>query len=206
MNISQFSTTAKLHHSQTADQYEYAHVVSTTEQGFILKPENGSSIIAQQAFGCPFTPVTDDFVMFVRSANRGIFVINILERKHSQPALIESKNGITLQSKKQIDILSNDINMTSNKTQVISNQYSHTSQTLDIKSDTTAFFSRSVESITERLVQKVKDSFKVIERLEQVTANDIIQNIKNAFIQRSRQVDITAKSDVKINGERIHMG
>ncbi len=206
MNISQFSPSAKSHHSQVADQYEYAHVVSTTQQGFILKPENGSTVIAQQAFGCPFTPITDDFVMFVRCENRGIFVINILQRKHTQPALIESENGITLQSKKQIDILANDINMTSNKTQVVNHLYSHTSQKLDIKSDTTAFYSRTVESITERLVQKVKDSFKVIERLEQVNANDIIQNIKNAFIQRSRQVDITAKSDVKINGERIHMG
>ncbi len=206
MNISQLNTSAELHYSHSAEQYEYAHVISTTLQGFILKPENGSTVIAQQAFGCPFTPITDDFVMFVRSENRGIFVINILQRKHTQPALIESENGITLQSKKQIDILANDINMTSNKTQVVNQQYSHTSQKLDIKSDTTAFYSRTVESITERLVQKVKDSFKVIERLEQVNAHDIIQNIKNAFIQRSRQVDITAKSDVKINGERIHMG
>lgn len=206
MNISQFNTNAKLHHSQETEQYEYAYVISTTEQGFILKPESGSSIIAQQAFGCPFTPIADDFVMFVRCANRGIFIINILQRKHSNPALIENENGITLQSTKQIDILANDIKMTSNKTQVVSHQYSHTSQKLDIKSDATEFYSRTVESITERLVQKVKDSFKVIERLEQVNANNIIQNIKNAFIQRSKQVDITAKSDVKINGERIHMG
>jgi hypothetical protein len=63
-----------------------------------------------------------------------------------------------------------------------------------------------VESNIDRMIQRIKDSFRIIERIEQVSAVDIIQNIKNAFIQRSRQVDITAKSDVKINGERIHMG
>jgi len=188
------------------DQHEYASVISVTEQGYILKPENGSLLIAQQAFGCPFTPIKDDFVMFVRSANRGIFIVNILQRKHAQSALIENEHGISLQSGQKIDISASDINMTSTNTQVTSQQYSHTSQKLDIKSESTQFYSRTVESISERLVQKVRDSFKVIERLEQVNAQDIIQNIKNAFIQRSRQVDISAKSDVKINGERIHMG
>ncbi len=206
MNISQLNTTPPLYRSQAVEQYEYASVICVTEQGYILKPENGSSIIAQQAFACPFTPITDDFVMFVRCANRGIFIINILQRKHAQCAVISNEHGISLQSNQKIDIAANKINMTSKDTQVISQQYSHTSQTLDVKSDSTQFYSRTVESISERLVQKVKDSFKVIERLEQVNAQDIIQNIKNAFIQRSRQVDISAKSDVKINGDRIHMG
>lgn len=206
MNISQLNTAPPLYHSQTIDQHEYASVISVTEQGYILKPENGSSVIAQQAFGCPFTPITDDFVMFVRSANRGIFIVNILQRKHAQCAVIANEHGIALQSNQKIDISANNINMTSKNTQVISQQYSHTSQMLDIKSDSTQFYSRTVESISERLVQKVKDSFKIIERLEQVNAQNIIQNIKNAFIQRSRQVNISAESDVKINGERIHIG
>ncbi len=206
MNISQLNTEPSLYHSNAMEQHEYASIISVTEQGYILKPDNGSSVIAQQAFGCPFTPIIDDQVMFVRCANRGVFIINILQRKHNQAAAISNKNGIELQSTNHINISANDINMTSNNTQVISQQYSHTSQKLDVKSDTTQFYSRTIESISERLVQKVKDSFKVIERLEQVSANDIIQNIKNAFIQRSRQVDISAKSDVKINGDRIHMG
>lgn len=206
MNISHLNTEPSLYQSSSIEQYEYASIISVTEQGYILKPDNGSSIIAQQAFGCPFTPIIDDLVMFVRCANRGVFIINILQRQHDQSAVIANKNGIELQSKQKIKISAHDINMTSSNTQVVSQQYSHTSQKLDIKSDTTQFYSRTVESVSERLVQKVKDSFKVIERLEQVSANDIIQNIKNAFIQRSRQVDISAKSDVKINGDRIHMG
>ena len=206
MNISHLNTEPSLYQSSSIEQYEYASIISVTEQGYILKPDNGSSIIAQQAFGCPFTPIIDDWVMFVRCANRGVFIINILQRQHDQSAVIANKNGIELQSKQKIKISAHDINMTSSNTQVVSQQYSHTSQKLHIKSDTTQFYSRTVESVSERLVQKVKDSFKVIERLEQVSANDIIQNIKNAFIQRSRQVDISAKSDVKINGDRIHMG
>ena len=206
MNIRQLSSAPPSYHPQTTELYEYASVLSVSDQGYILKPENGSSIIAQQAFGCPFTPITDDFVMFVRCSNRGVFIINILQRKHSQCAVISSEHGIALQSNKKIDISANDINMTSQNSQVTSQQYSHTSQKLDIKSDSTLFYSRTVESISERLVQRVKDSFKIIERIEQINAQDIIQNIKNAFIQRSRQVDISAKSDVKINGDRIHMG
>jgi len=77
---------------------------------------------------------------------------------------------------------------------------------MTLNTDSTQFTSRTVESNIERMIQRIKDSFRIIERIEQVSAVDIIQNIKNAFIQRSRQVDITAKSDVKINGDRIHMG
>ena len=206
MNISQLNTEAPSYLSNTMEQYEYASIISVSEQGYILKPDSGSSIIAQQAFGCPFTPIIDDFVMFVRCANRGVFIVNILQRKHAYAATIANKNGIALQSSQKINIAADEITMSSKNTQMISHEYSHTSQKLNIKSDSTQFYSRTVESISERLVQKVKDSFKVIERLEQVNAQDIIHNIKNAFIQRSRQVDISAKSDVKINGERIHMG
>ncbi len=206
MNISQFNSAPHLNNSQALEQLEYACVISVTKQGFILKPDNGSTVIAQQAFSCPFTPNIDDFVMFVRCANRGIFIVNILQRKQAQSAVIENEHGITLKTNQQVEISANTINMASIVTQVVSQQYSHTSQSLDIKSDKTHFYSRTVESISERMVQKVKDSFKVIERLEQVSAQDIIHNIKNAFIQRSRQVDISAKSDVKINGDRIHMG
>jgi len=206
MNISQLNTDSSRHHSNGLEQYEYASIISVTDQGYILKPDNGSSVIAQQAFGCPFTPIIDDQVMFVRCANRGVFIINILQRKHNQAAAIANNNGIELHSNQHINLSASDINMSSNNSQVVSQQYSHTSQKLDIKSDNTQFYSRTVESVSDRLVQKVKDSFKVIERIEQVNANDIIQNIKNAFIQRSRQVDISAKSDVKINGDRIHMG
>ena len=61
-------------------------------------------------------------------------------------------------------------------------------------------------TIAERSLQKFKDSFRIIERIEQTSALDIIQNIKNVFIQRSKNADISAKGDIKINGDRIHMG
>jgi hypothetical protein len=65
---------------------------------------------------------------------------------------------------------------------------------------------KSVETIAERSLQKFKDSFRIIERIEQTSAKDIIQNIKNVFLQRSKNADISAQGDIKINGDRIHMG
>lgn len=204
MNIQSIDSARELLNSHP--EHNFGTVLSKTKQGYLIKLDNGSTLLANKAFSCPFLPEDSDYVAIMRSGQKGYFITNILERTSEQPARMETDSELQISSRQSVKVQSNSIALSS--LEYTSNCQTHTqsSEKLSVSSKHTHFQSESVESNMIRLVQRIKDSFKIIERIEQVSAQDIIQNIKNAFIQRSKQVDITAKSDVKINGDRIHMG
>jgi hypothetical protein len=204
MNIHSIDSARELLNPQS-DQ-DFGTVISRSKQGYLVKLESGSTLLASKAFSCAFMPEDSDYVAVMRSNQKGYYITNILERTSDKPALIETDSELHINSQKTVKLQSNSIELSSINYKVNTQSYDQTSEKLNVVSKHTQFQSETVESNVTRLIQRIKDSFKMIERLEQVTAQDIIQNIKNAFIQRSKQVDITAKSDVKINGDRIHMG
>ncbi len=180
--------------------------VINADQGIIkIKLDNENVITAKKAFSCAFEPMINDTVELTVRNQHSYYVLNILERSSPSAALLSSPFGIEINSP-SIAMQSNSLSIQNQAMAVNARQFNQQSDSIKLNSDTAQFSSRTVESNIERIIQRIKDSFRIIERIEQVSAVDIIQNIKNAFIQRSRQIDITAKSDVKINGDRIHMG
>lgn len=192
--------------SSNHENIEFGTVLSITNQGYLVQLDSGSTQLSDKAFSCTFNPVVGDYVSLIKSPNKGLFINIILQRTTSDKAVLEVDQDFHIRSKTSINLQSNEIHTCAQNHQVTSDTYEQFSNKLNIKSKTTHFQSDAVDSHIGRIMQRVKDSFKIIERLEQVKANDIIHNIKNAFIQRSKQVDITAQHDVKINGDRIHMG
>jgi hypothetical protein len=187
------------------NEHVFGEVIST-EQGIIkIKLDNENVISAKKAFSCAFEPKIHDTVELTVRNQHSYYVLNILERSSPSIAMISAPFGIEINSP-SIEMQSNSLGIHNQAMTVNAKQFNQQSDSVKLNSDTAQFSSRTVESNIERMIQRIKDSFRIIERIEQVSAVDIIQNIKNAFIQRSRQVDITAKSDVKINGDRIHMG
>ena len=186
-------------------EHVFGEVIST-DQGIIkIKLDNENVISAKKAFSCAFEPKVHDTVELTVRNQHTYYVLNILERSCPSIAMISAPFGIEINSP-SIEMQSNSLGIHNQAMTVNAKQFNQQSDSVKLNSDTAQFSSRTVESNIERMIQRIKDSFRIIERIEQVSAVDIIQNIKNAFIQRSRQVDITAKSDVKINGDRIHMG
>lgn len=176
------------------------------EQGTItVKLDNSHIVTAKKSFSCAFEPMTHDIVELTIRNQHSYYVLNILERQNTSAAMLSAPFGIQINSP-TIEMQSNSLGITNQNMSVTAKHFQQQSDAMTLNTDSTQFTSRTVESNIERMIQRIKDSFRIIERIEQVSAVDIIQNIKNAFIQRSRQVDITAKSDVKINGDRIHMG
>lgn len=204
MNIQSIDSARELLNSHP--EHNFGMVLSKSKQGYLIKLESGSTLLANKAFSCPFLPENNDYVSIMRSGQKGYFITNILERSGTLPARMETESELHICSQQSVKVQSNSIALSSLEYTSSCQTHTQSSEKLDVSAKYTSFQSETVESNMTRLVQRIKDSFKMIERIEQVNAKDIIQNIKNNFIQRSKQVDITAKSDVKINGDRIHMG
>lgn len=63
-----------------------------------------------------------------------------------------------------------------------------------------------METIAGRVVQRVKDIFCRVENLQQTQAKTVRTTVSNDYYLTSNHADIQAKDDVKINGNKIHLG
>lgn len=206
MNLSQLNQLKQLADNSSTQQQGFGQVQAKSKHGFIVKQHQAGTLLMQQAFSCAFTPEIDDEVSFIKSPNGHYYILNILHRKQASSAKIHSQYGIELHTSECIDLQSSALSITNIKTKLTSTDTQVYSQESNIQAESISVKAKSVETIAERSLQKFKDSFRIIERIEQTSAKDIIQNIKNVFLQRSKNADISAQGDIKINGDRIHMG
>jgi uncharacterized protein DUF3540 len=206
MNLSQLNQLKQLSEDNNYEQQGFGQVQAISENGFIVKQHQAGTLLMQQAFSCAFTPEISDEVSFIKSPNGQYYVLNILQRKQASTAKIHSRHGIELHSSESIALQSKELTITNVSTAFTSTDTQAFSQQFSVQADSASLKARTIETFAERSLQKFKDSFRIIERIEQTSALDIIQNIKNVFVQRSKNADISAKGDIKINGDRIHMG
>ena len=107
-----------------------------------------------------------------------------------------------------------------NKTQIVSSELAVTTVKANIKATELSVSGekvlsqwREVNSVSEafnfvadRFVQRVKNSFKSVEGVDQINSKNYVQNVAETASIRSKNAVITARKDMKIDGERIHMG
>jgi hypothetical protein len=76
----------------------------------------------------------------------------------------------------------------------------------------TATLSRSrlvierLETIAGRVLQRAKDVFYRVENLQHTQAKSIRTTASTDYYLKSKHADIQAKDDIKINGDKIHLG
>ena len=206
MNLTQFQAGSTPANTQGQQQQGFGQVQAVTKHGYLVQQHQAGTLLMKKAFSCAFTPLMGDQVSFVKSDNGQHYILHILEREQQTPAQIESEHGIQISSPEQISLQSESLDIVNIKTQLTNETTQAYSKNINIHADQTSLKTRILESLAERSMQKFKDSFRMIERMEQTTAKDVINNIKNVFVQRSKNADISAKGDIKINGDRIHMG
>lgn len=209
MNLSQLNSHAQALAAQTSSslsQQGFGQVQAVSKHGFLVKQAQAGTLLMKKAFSCAFSPLVGDQVSFLKNDNGQYFILHILERESEVAAVIEAEHGLQIHSAEQISLQSETLDITNINTQLTNQNTRAFSKNIDIHADKTSLKTRLLESIADRSLQKFKDSFRMIERLEQTTAKDVIKNIKNVFVQRSKNADISAQGDIKINGDRIHMG
>jgi hypothetical protein len=62
------------------------------------------------------------------------------------------------------------------------------------------------ESVAERIIQRVKDSYRHVDGLDQTKARRVRTLVKDAHYTKAGQVYVLADDDVKIDGNKIRLG
>lgn len=207
-------------HDHSIQQTEIAVVQGGFGKDFMVLYSQGC-VRAKLAFSCLVTPEPGDKVLV--STGNDLYILAIIERPNNEdmklqfPAdvsLVAKHGKINLSGREGIDITSpSQTNLTTNKLAINSLNTSIISNELSVRGDKVVSQWREVNSIskafnfiTDCLTQRMKNSFKTVDGVDQQTSLNFMQTIKKTLSIRSRDALITARKDVKIDGERIHMG
>ena len=66
--------------------------------------------------------------------------------------------------------------------------------------------SEALHMVVDTVTQKIKNSFRMVDGVDQQSSLNFMQTVKKTLSIRSHHAVITARKDMKIDGERIHMG
>jgi hypothetical protein len=65
---------------------------------------------------------------------------------------------------------------------------------------------KRLETIAETVIEKAKNTYRSVDELVQLTAGRVRTLVDSTFHLKSKRVYLRAKKDVKIDGDRIHLG
>ena len=200
---------------------EHAKVQGGFNRDFMVQSERGV-YRAKLAFSCFVMPQAGDTVL-VNIDEKQSHIIAIIERPGAQHAIMSFPADMTMESKKgnvsitshnkvnitsaeETSLLSNRLSVTSNDAQIYSDKMQVTGKNLKTHWQSIHTFAELITTATDKLVQTIKNSFSNTSGVEQKASKNYLQNVSSTTSIHSQHAVITAKKDMKIDGERIHMG
>jgi hypothetical protein len=198
-------------------------VVSGIDNEIFAVETRSGTYEARQAVSCLITPRQNDRVLLAGDLSERLYVLAVLEREAEQKKTlsfqgdvdlavkggrltITSEQGLKFASGRNIDFASPELNVHSLKSEVHIHRLIFSGnfwlgQVEKIRLIVTVF-----DTFIERLTQKVKRSYRTIEEIDHLKAGRLDYLVDKLLSLRGKYSMFTAKEDVKIDAERIHMG
>ncbi len=198
--------------------FEHATVQAVTEDATIVHGPQGVTSAAI-AVGCWVAPEPGDRVLLSRFAGE-CFVLSVLARESSARQLrvggrltvsageleLSGDQGVRVASAEGLRLRGHRVDVAGIDTDIRSRGLRVTGEECNVQLQRARLITRSLESLGERVVQCARTFTRRVEETETLHVGTLIQRIRENWLSRSKRTSITARSDVQIDGERIHMG
>ncbi|MFT5505464.1 MAG: hypothetical protein ACI845_000782 [Gammaproteobacteria bacterium] len=198
-----------------------ASVKGISSETFLIDLD-GKVINAKKAFSCLVEPEVGDLVL-VSLGEVGFFILSVLERLANQNISIKFPANVNMSAadgdfkivaSDDIDLLSaNSTNISSKTVNLVSVEMNLNSVNLsarihdiDTQSTNINIFTRNVSVVAHQISQKTDVLVRWVEKIETANIGNLVQKIRNNLMSHSNQATFTAKNDLRIDAERIHMG
>ena len=209
-------------HNDLQSQILTGTIESIDDQGYRIVSEAGH-FNASRAFSCIVEPIMADTILFSMGPSRQCHILSIIERsgctdthmafpgnvslstKQGELSLNGSQ-GINMSSLQNINMVSEEVNLLAKKGLLNIDSLRAVGSVVVSQITNIQTFAHSVETLAEHWLQKLQNSFRQIDGVDQLKSKDSIYTVQNLYSMRSRQAAILAKKDIKIDAERIHMG
>jgi hypothetical protein len=177
---------------------------------------------ATRAFGCLLMPEVGDKVAYLKDEQGIRYIVNVLERETDTitiqiPGNLKflaengqldffAKEGVEIISEKTCSFNASKFKVLATEGEMNIQKLKANGDILDSTINEIHIIASSVTTVAELLMQKAKNSFRVIEVLDNIEAGQVLHSVKKLFSLRSKQTILTSEQDVKIDGARVHIG
>jgi len=208
-------------HESSELQLQSGKIESSDECYRILA--QGRHYSALRAFSCLVKPSVDDVVLFSIDARQQCHILSILERPQANDTRLEfpgdvtigsangqlnmhAKHGINMVSKQDISQVAESYTLAAKKALLSTDEMTAVGSTLVARIKNVRSFAERIETVATHWLQKLTNSFRHVEGVDQLKTRDAIHTVRNLYSMRSHQAVMLAKKDIRMDAERIHMG
>lgn len=199
----------------------FQHALVKGESGNSFLVQTGHGLInVQCALGCLVRPRIGDRVL-ISSQGSEHFILTVLSRSEGEVELylegdasIRAQGRLRLAGNREMELQGGgklrlgaaQLELTSASTRLTSGQLNLNVPQVEANHDDVQVRARSVSVWAQRLTQRVDTLLRMVETVETARIGQLVQTVRQAFTLNAQHAVITARKDVKIDGERIHMG
>jgi len=195
--------------------------VKITDDNFFWVETSRGLHKAKKSVSCLLEPCISDVVLLLSNRNGKSYILSVLERERDVQSdiLFEGDVSVTVKngdlgfSARKLDLKGHDIALDSKKLDLRSlcgkasiNDFTFLGQVFHGNINAVKIVSKTVMSITERLIRKARESYRWIENLEQVKVGRLRYLARESLYLKGKRSSLMAETKVKIDGEKIHLG
>jgi Protein of unknown function (DUF3540) len=187
-----------------------------------VRTESGT-YSARRAFSCLVEPMVGDVVLLSGLPGGACYVLAVLERESEAPArlvtegnlevrltkgrfVVAAQEGVDLVTAQDVSVTAGGVRVNAAEGNVVLRQLSVLGSFVRAEFDRIKVLAESCDSVLDRMLQRVKRSYRFVEEHDQVRSAQIDYAAQNNASLRGGNTLITAKDLVKVDGEQIHLG
>lgn len=180
---------------------------------YTLLLADNSQIVAIKAEGCLLLPQVDDLVL-VSSAldDEQIFILQILNRVAKAKTLDLGVDGVIagknlkLEGQQEITMSAPEVKLSGIKGSAIFNHSTFVTNWSEMRAKKAVVIIHSIERIFNTVTEKLKNSFRTIEGVEETKASRLRTFVSNRLLFKAKHAVIKAEEAVAIDGKKVHLG
>lgn len=200
---------------------ETGRVLERRDGGFVIRTASGDHQ-ATRAVSCLVAPEVDDLVLLA-VAGVGAFVLAVLQRETGTPTAVEiegdlylrlksgrfrvaAQEGIELVTAGAASVVAGGLDVNATEGNVVLQRLSFLGDVVRAEIDRVKLLATSVDSVLERLSQRVKRSYRTVEETDHLRAERIDYTADKTMSLHAEHTLVTAEELVKLDADQIHLG
>ena len=201
--------------------FAYAVVVGRERGGYQVMTDDGQALIAQKAAGCLLLPEKEDRVLLACGEGGESFVMEVLVKANGQGEVVVPKDTTIRSEDGKLRMHSQTIVLTATEKATVEApavslsgvagevrflSFSLLAKTMGVRLQKASLLVDVLDTVCGRLSERITNSFRHIENLEETKAGRLRTIVRERFALRAKQTSILSEEDVTIDGKKIHLG
>ncbi|MDQ5987985.1 MAG: hypothetical protein CSYNP_03735 [Syntrophus sp. SKADARSKE-3] len=201
---------------------DYGTVVASKKDRLLVRNDMGV-YRARRAVSCLVDPVIGDLVLFCTADHGSGYILAVLERKEGVAATVsfagdlnlrldggglglDIRDGVAITSPHKISMISAALDIQTVTADFTIQQTLLTGNIFQASLKKVKLFAGCLDSLLDRVHQRVKRSYRFVEETDSVRAENIDHRAEKLLNLRGKNAVINARELVKLDGEQIHVG